>query len=369
MPLLTVIYSLLAALPVFQGLADELQLKLFNHLVPATGEVIQCYLGNFAKQARQLTLVGVGVLILTAGLMIVNIEKAFNHIWQVKKQRKGLQAFLIYWATLTLGPLLIGVAMLLSSYLTSLPLLDQLEGYTSSDIAKLWRWLPFIMSGLAFTFIYWAVPNCKVKLRHAAQGGFAMALLFDLAKRCFSWFVASFPSYEFIYGAFAAFPLFLLWIYISWLLILFCAQWVALQGLKAEGLISWHSQQSTGLALLALLTLRLVGQAFVKSEDVTANQLNRLAISLGIINYQPVFNWLEEHNWLMFNPEKQAYYPAKDFNTSQLSDLLNELPWALPPVESWPKEVTELTKLATGIEQLQHQRNQQTSQPLMSYFD
>ena len=357
-PLLTVIYSLLAALPVFQGLADELQLKMFNHLMPATGEVIQGYLSGFAKQARQLTLVGVGVLILTAGLMIVNIEKAFNHLWQEKKQRKGLQAFLIYWATLTLGPLLIGAAMLLSSYLTTLPLLAQLDGYTGGNIASLWRFLPFVMSGLAFTLMYWAVPNCKVKLSHAAQGGFAMALLFELAKRLFTWFVASFPSYEFIYGAFAAFPLFLLWSYISWILILFCAQWVALQGLKQKGNLTLKGAAHPP-AVQSLLILHLLWEAFNKAEGVEEAQLAGLATSL---------DWLKANNWAAFNPDTQTWQPARNFNTASLAELINQLPWALPPVASWPEEARQLEKLLAAVAALETQRNQQLNQPLASYF-
>ena len=164
----------------------------------------------------------------------VTIEKAFNKIWRVEKPRRGLQAFLIYWTVLTLGPLLLGAGIVLSSYLTTMPLLSKLDGVTGGGVATLWKFLPFTFSILAFTMLYWAVPHCKIKFRDAAVGGLAMAFLFEAAKKIFTWFVSSFPSYELIYGAFAAFPLFLMWIYISWMMILLCAHWVAVRGLPSE---------------------------------------------------------------------------------------------------------------------------------------
>lgn len=369
-PMLTVIYSMLAALPVFRGVGDELEMMLFDHLVPTTGEVIQDYMANFAQQARQLTLMGVTTLIITAGLMIVNIEKAFNSIFRVEKQRKGLQAFLIYWAALSLGPLTLGAALVLNSYLTTLPLLATLDGYTGGNITSLWRLLPFVMSGLAFTLMYWAIPNCRVKFSHAVQGGFAMAILFETAKRGFSWFVTSFPSYEFIYGAFAAFPLFLLWVYISWTLILFCAQWVALQGLKEDGLITSSNTQGKKLnpSLQIILILYQIWLAFGKAEGVQESQISRLISVKGAEDWKISLSWLEENNWAVFNSTKQAWYPARDFNQANLTELVNNLPWALPAVADWPQEVSKLTHLTEAAQKIEEERNKQLEQPVTSFF-
>lgn len=221
-PLMTVSYAMLAAIPSFQGVGQELQGWVFDNFVPATGAVVQDYLTDFSSQARQLTAVGVALLAVTSIMMMKNIEGAFNRIWRVSEPRKGLSSFLLYWAILSLGPILIGLGLVLTSYIASLPLIS-----TATDVVgrgRLLSLLPTLLSATAFTLMYVAVPNCRVPIRSAILGGVVVALLFETAKRGFTAFVTQFPSYELIYGAFAAVPLFLLWIFISWVIILMGAE-------------------------------------------------------------------------------------------------------------------------------------------------
>ncbi|WP_114418811.1 YihY family inner membrane protein [Marinospirillum perlucidum] len=363
-PLLTVTYSMLAALPVFRGVGEQLQGMLFDHFVPATGQVVKDYMGDFAQQARQLTLVGVIFLIITATLMIINIEKAFNAIWRVEKPRRGLQAFLIYWTVLTLGPLLLGAGLVLSSYLTSLPLLEKVADPIGGG-ALLWNYLPFIFSTLAFTLLYWAVPHCHVRFRHAASGGLAMALLFEIAKAGFSWFVTSFPSYELVYGAFAAFPLFLLWMYVSWLLILLCAEWVAMQGLPEE-----ESQIETlepGLQLLRVL--QVLWQAFAQAEGVDENRLRSLAGSQNASLWQERLQWLQSHHWIVFDVEREVWLPGRDFSRISFADWLEQLPWRLPPLAFWPEQLLELKDLTLAQQEVEAQQRQVFSKPVSHFLE
>lgn len=363
-PLLTVIYAMLAALPVFQGVGEELQALIFDHMVPTTGEVIQGYMGSFAQQARQLTLVGVAFLVVTAGMMIVSIEKAFNAIWRVEKPRRGLQAFLIYWTVLTLGPMLLGAGMVLSSYLTSLPLLEKVTGF-AGGAAALWSYMPFIFSALAFTLLYWAVPHCRVRFSDAAVGGLGMAFLFEMAKKSFTWFVASFPSYELVYGAFAAFPLFLLWIYVSWLLILLCAEWVAIRGLPQVQPV----EENLEPGLQMLVVLRELWLAFARGEGVEESRLRSLAGSQNPALWQEKMQWMQKHQWVAYDAERQVWLPGRDFGRISFASWLQQLPWRLPPLEAWPDSLQQLNQLTSTQQRLQQQQAALFSEPLSYYLE
>ena len=223
-PLLTVFYAILSLVPGFQDLGDQLQTLVFRHFVPSTGAEIQQYLAGFATQARKLTLAGTLMLVVSAWLMLKTIEQAFNHIWRVRQQRRGVARFVLYWAILSLGPLLLGAGLLISTYLFSLSVFSDVPR-TEQLRSLFFGVLPEILTFVTFTLIFVAVPNCRVLLRHAAIGGLASMLLFESGKTLFAWVVAR-SSYTLVYGAFAALPLFLSWLYLSWLVLLAGAEFV-----------------------------------------------------------------------------------------------------------------------------------------------
>jgi membrane protein len=152
-------------------------------------------------------------------MMMATIEQTFNDIWRVRQQRRLLQRFLTYWAILTLGPLLIGASLSLTSQLFSLALFDG-RGVLHDARGMLLQALPVALEVLTFMMLYTLVPNAPVKWRHALVGGVFAALLFELAKHGFAYYVTRVPTYQTIYGALAALPIFLVWIYLSWLVIL-----------------------------------------------------------------------------------------------------------------------------------------------------
>lgn len=221
-PMMMVTYAMLSSIPSFQEVGPQLESLIFDNFVPSTGTQVKEYLSGFAGQARSLTGVGIGFLVVTAYMMLKSIEKTFNRIWQVREPRRGMSSFLLYWGVLSLGPLLLGLGFVITSYVTSLPLLDDVIG----GKARILAFLPLLLSSAAFMLLYAAVPNCQVPIRHALAGGIISALLFEAAKRGFALFVSLSPSYQLIYGAFAAVPLFLAWIYISWMIVLLGAQFV-----------------------------------------------------------------------------------------------------------------------------------------------
>lgn len=217
-PLLTVLYTMASAVPVFQGLEENLQQLLFRHFVPESSSDIQTYLEDFSRQAKQLTGPGIAFLIVTAVLMLRNIEKAFNLIWRARRNRSAVASFLLYWAVLTLAPISVGLALGVGTYLTSYA--PALQEYDIIGIqAFLLQAAPLLLTTAAFSLLYVAVPNCHVPYRHALLGGLAAAIAFNIARALFTKFVVG-SSITFIYGAFAAVPLFLLWIYVSWIIVL-----------------------------------------------------------------------------------------------------------------------------------------------------
>ena len=217
-PLLTVLYTIASAIPVFQGAEEQMQDILFKHLMPESSSDIEEYLNGFSQQAKNLTGPGIVFLLITAILMLRNIEHAFNMIWRARENRSPLSSFLLYWAVLTLAPITIGLALGISTYLSSFA--NALENLNILGAkALLLRTTPLLLSMAGFSLMYAAVPNCRVPFKHALIGGLFVAIAFHAARAAFTQLVVG-SSYTFIYGAFATVPLFLLWIYLSWNIVL-----------------------------------------------------------------------------------------------------------------------------------------------------
>ena len=220
-PLLTVLYTMASAVPAFQGIEANSQDLLFEHLVPETSAGLEDYLEDFSRQAKNLTGFGIAFLLATAVLMLRNIEQAFNLIWRTRSNRGAVSSFLLYWAVLSLAPITIGLGLGVSTYLASFA--GQLERFDVIGLGSfLLRLVPYVLQILGFTLLYAAVPNCRVPVRHAFVGGILAGVSFNVARALFTKLVAG-SSITFIYGAFAAVPLFLLWIYISWTIVLVAA--------------------------------------------------------------------------------------------------------------------------------------------------
>lgn len=217
-PLMTLMYSMFSLIPAFQGLESQVQELIFSNFVPQSGAEIQQYLTEFSSQARNLSVVGAVILLITSYLMLTNIEQTFNNIWGTVGSRRGLSSFLLYWGILSLGPLLLGIGLMMRTYLLSFQLLvDEVD--TLGVTALVFGYLPLIFTWAAFTLLFLAVPNCKVSTRYALIGGLLTAISFELAKVVFGVLVAH-SSYTTVYGAFAIVPIFLIWVYLMWIIVL-----------------------------------------------------------------------------------------------------------------------------------------------------
>jgi len=224
-PLLTVGISAFSLFPSFSGFADKFQDLIYQNFVPAAGDAVARHLRDFVGNAGKLTTLGLGFLLLASLLALSTIEDAFNDIWRVPKGRSLMQRVLVYWAVLSLGPLLIVLSLSLSSYVMSLDFLTK-TAVVSDAFRIALQLIPVILAVVAFLLLYVAVPNWDVPLGPALVGAVVSGLLFEIAKRLFALYLLAFGSYEAIYGALATIPIFLLWVYLSWIIVLFGAELV-----------------------------------------------------------------------------------------------------------------------------------------------
>lgn len=218
-PLTAAIFGIVAAFPAFQTWLDQLIGFVFSNFVPEAARVVEQYLREFAAGARGLTGVGALALLATALLMLAAVEDTFNRIWRVATPRPRLARFLVYWTVLTLGPLMALGGLAIWSYLLSLPLLSD-AAHDPGLSERLLRLAPVLIELVGFTLAYLIIPNRRIAWRHALVGGVLATLLFELAKFGFAIYLRQVPSYAQIFGALAVVPIFLIWVYLSWVVIL-----------------------------------------------------------------------------------------------------------------------------------------------------
>ena len=227
-PMIAVVFGMMSAFPVFQSLKQEMEQFVYHNFVPTAGDMLKEYIDGFVANATNTTAVGIGALVVVALMLISAIDKNLNYIWRSTQSRPLAQAFAMYWMILTLGPVLIGASIAISSYIFSLRLFGAESLFGIGYL--LLRGLPFLFSVLTFLLVYTVVPNCKVRLIHAFIGALLAATLFELAKRGFAIYITNFPSYQAIYGALATIPILFVWVYLSWLVVLFGAEATACLG-------------------------------------------------------------------------------------------------------------------------------------------
>lgn len=217
-PLVVVMLSVMTAFPLFAELQQSIEQFVYSNFVPAAGDVVQLYLSGFVANASKMSAVAISFLFVAALLLISSIDSTFNKIWRVNDKRRTITSFAMYWMVLTLGPILVGASIALTSYLMSIVSVDEYDVLGLSDI--LLRMLPLFTSIVAFVILYMAVPNKAVPFKYAVSGAILAGFLFELAKKVFALYITAFPSYQVIYGALATIPIIFLWVYVSWLIVL-----------------------------------------------------------------------------------------------------------------------------------------------------
>ena len=325
-PLLAVVFGVASAFPVFQQWSDQLQAFVFENFVPASGEQVQVYLEGFLASVSKLTLPGMLVLIVTALLLMVRIERAFNLIWRVPTARSMRNRVIMYWAVLTLGPLALGATVALSAQ----PVFEQV--ILGAANASLWRLVGiFVLTWLAFTLMFLLVPNRSVPILHALIGAFMSAILFGVAKKAFVAYVAN-ASFNVIYGTLAAIPVFLFWLYLVWIVILLGAS-------LAASLTTFKDQKTDWgwpVKWEFLFVYRLVGYLWVAQARGEARSLEALlksmegatetalARQLDLLYNAGIVSRDEDGNWLL----------SRDLHSVRLLDLYRAGHYYLPVNET-----------------------------------
>jgi membrane protein len=221
-PLVTVMLAVFSAFPMFSSFQGALERYFLQSLVPdAIAKPVLGALTQFAAKATRLGSLGLVMLVLTALALMLTIDRALNAIWRVRRPRPIAQRVLVYWAALTLGPLLLGISLSLTT--TVLTASTGVIGALPGGVGLLLGTVEFVLLSGGMAGLYHYVPNTQVRWRHAIAGGVFVAIGVELAKRGLAWYVGAMPTYSTVYGAFATVPIFLLWIYVGWVIVLWGA--------------------------------------------------------------------------------------------------------------------------------------------------
>ena len=236
-PFIMVTFTIMSAFPAFASVRSKLEHFVFSNFVPTASDVVHKYMTDFVGNASQMSAIGILSLLVVALMLISNVDKTLNRIWRTQSDRPIVYTFAIYWMVITLGPMLIGSSVVVSSYLTGLAAFT--EEYTPGLGTFLLSLVPSGAAMLAFTILYMVVPNRRVFARHALVGAIVATVAFEITKSGFALYVTNFPSYELIYGALAVVPILFLWVYLSWIIVLFGAEFTcslgeAFENRKAE---------------------------------------------------------------------------------------------------------------------------------------
>ena len=328
-PLLTVMLAVFAAFPMFESFRLNLEIYFLQTLVPpAIAGPALATLTQFAANATRIGGVGVLILGITALATMLTIDRALNAIWRVRKPRPIAQRVLVYWAALTLGPLLVGASLSASSYALSAS-----RGWVRSlpfEVSLLLDVAEFVLLALAMTGLLHYVPNTYVRWRHALAGGVFVAAAIELAKAGLGWYVGAMPTFAAVYGAFATLPILLLWIYLGWVIVLLGAVIAAYAPSLKLGVA--RRQATPGYQFeLALAVLGALNAA--RGGEPHGLTVNQLAVGLGTdpLQIEPVLNQLAGFGWVARLDEEGAarYVLLSDPARTPVAALVDAM--LLPP--------------------------------------
>ncbi|MDB5872378.1 MAG: putative rane protein [Ramlibacter sp.] len=337
-PFFTVALAVFTAFPMFGKLQDALQAWLVQSLIPdAIARQVLGYLNQFAGKASRLGTVGLAALFVTALALVLTIDRTLNGIWRVKRPRPLGQRVLVYWAVMTLGPLLLGASLSISSYLLSASrgLVTAMPG----TVQLLLGVTEFFLLAAGLAALYRYVPNTPVRRGHAWAGGLFAATGIELARKLLALYIGNVPTYSMVYGAFATLPILLVWIYVVWVIALLGAVIAAylpslIAGTRRRG--SAHGWQFQ-LALEALQQLDRARSS--AGRGLTASQLAQ-ALEVDSLQLEPVLETLVALDWIgrvneSRDEEETRYILLADAQTTPLEPLMQEL--LLPRAESTDK--------------------------------
>ena len=295
-PFLTVVLAIFTAFPVFSKLQGALQGWLVNSLIPDNiARQVLGYLTLFSSQANKLGVAGLAVLLVTAIALILTIDRTLNNIWRVKTLRPLTQRVLIYWAAITLGPLVLGVSLAASSFVVSAS--SDLLGSPPFSLRFLLDVFQFVLVAGGLAALYHYVPNTYVKWAHAWAGGVFVATGIEVAKKVLSLYLSNVPTYSMIYGAFATLPILLVWIYMAWVIVLLGAVIAA----YLPSLLAGVARRGGGHGWQFQLAIEVLQQLYTQRENTRrgcgATALAQ-ALQVDVLQIEPALEVLTALQWI-----------------------------------------------------------------------
>jgi membrane protein len=222
-PLVALGFSVFTSFQAFNEVATHVRDVLLQYLLPTSQKEVQAYLEQITNKATALSIFGIIGLLFTATALLNTTEEAFNYIWRISRTRPWLSKFMTFWAALTLAPVLLGASITITSYFTALPIIRDVA-HGASVLGDIPFLVPWLMSSLALAFLYMLLPNTSVPFRFAIVGGLIAGGMFELTKIGFAFYVTKLAHYELLYGALGVLPIFLIWLYLVWVVVLFGAE-------------------------------------------------------------------------------------------------------------------------------------------------
>ncbi len=327
-PLFTVALAVFTAFPVFGKLQGALQAWLVQSLVPdAIARQVLGYLTQFAGKANRLGALGLAVLVITALALVLTIDRTLNSIWRVKRPRPLGQRVLIYWAVMTLGPLLLGASLSISSYLISAS--RGLVAAMPGGVQLMLDVIQFFLLAAGLAALYRYVPNTPVRRSHAWAGGLFAAIGIELARSLLALYLGKVPTYSAVYGAFATVPILLVWIYIAWVIVL----WGAVIAAYLPSLMAGTRRRAAAHGWqfqLALEVLRELSRA--RASPRRGLSVPQLAQTLEVdsLQLEPVLETLVALDWIgrvneIEDEEETRYILLADAQATALEPLIRHL--------------------------------------------
>lgn len=323
-PIITVIVVVFSMVPALADVREQVQNAIYSNLLPSSNATIKEHLNHFAQKSSNLGLIGVIGLFVTTIMTLMTIEEAFNKIWRVSEGSGGLSSVLRYWTTITLAPIVLGVAFGASSAIRGISFMNQqIAGY-GIDWAVWAQIVSFLVMTAGFIGMYWFIPKAKVPLKNAIIAGLVVAVLFETLRQIFGTVMSNFTSYEAIYGAFAALPAFLIWIYLSWNVILL--------GVEISYTLTIFAGKETAPRhhLLSLLDmLNLLYKRYQQSKSVSQEELRAVLGRHEMPNWSTYIDELID-NELITTTKDDRYILSTNLDGVSLWQFYKKLPYPLP---------------------------------------
>jgi membrane protein len=337
-PLLAIALAILTAFPVFDGVEQRVVSGIFEQFLPQTDARMAERFQTFVDNANKLTAPGILGLAVTALLLLSNINGAFNTIWRVHEPRPIATRVLVYWTLLTLGPLLLGGSISVTSYFFASIRDSGLDSWGGLDILFT-RGFAIALAALGFGVIFYVAPNRRVHAGHAVLGGLVSAVLFEGLKGAFALYLAVVPGYQAVYGALASIPIFLVWLFLVWCVVLLGAE-------VAAGLPEWRAARARGHARVGpggklALALAILGRLRAVARE--GKQLKRAeavrALPVTPAETDEVANALREAGFIA-RAQGGRWVLSYDLSVAKLGDLLKAIGLSLDLADGWPPAVT-----------------------------